>query len=50
MQPLAAIFFLGGIALIITGANGSKPLIIVGIAMILLAVLGTLARRRKNIR
>ena len=27
LKPLAAIFFLGGIALIVAGANGNRPLI-----------------------
>ncbi len=39
-RPLQGVFILGGFALVIAGMNGSRPLVIAGAAMILLAVLG----------
>lgn len=39
-RPLQGIFILGGLALVIAGLNNGRPLVIVGAAMILLAVLG----------
>ena len=46
--PLQGVFILGGIALIITGMNGSRPLVIVGAVMILLGVLGRVIGRKKT--
>jgi hypothetical protein len=49
MKKLAVIFLLGGIALFISGANNSRPLMFVGIGMMVLAILGGLLGRRHNI-
>jgi len=46
--PLQGVFILGGIALIITGMNGSRPLVIVGAVMILLGVLGRVIGRKNT--
>ena len=42
------LFVLAGIALIIVGFNGSRPLVIVGVGMIVLALLGRALGRKKH--
>jgi hypothetical protein len=39
---------LAGIALIIVGFNGSRPLVFVGVGMIVLALLGRALGRKKD--
>jgi hypothetical protein len=39
-NAMQGLFVLAGIALIITGINGSRPLVIVGAGLIVLALLG----------
>ena len=49
MKKLAAIFLLGGIALFVSGANNSRPLMFVGIGMMALSIIGGLLGRRHKI-
>ena len=46
MRPFQALFVLGGLALLIVGLNQNRPLAVVGLGMIVLAVLGHFAGRR----
>lgn len=43
---MQAVFLLGGIAILITGLNGSRPLVFVGIGMIVLALVGRFMGRK----
>jgi len=45
-RSFRAIFFLGGIALMVAGMNGNRPVMIVGIGMIFLALWGGKRARR----
>ena len=45
-RRLRIILFLGGIALLVAGFNGSRPLVITGVALILLTLLGGWRARR----
>jgi len=43
---MQGLFVLGGIALVIAGLNGSRPLVIVGAGMIVLALAGRVFGRK----
>ena len=42
LRGMQGVFILGGLALVITGLNGSRSLIFVGLGMVVLAVVGRL--------
>jgi hypothetical protein len=44
-RGLQGLFVLAGIALIIAGANGNRPLVIVGSSLIVLALVGRMSGR-----
>ncbi len=46
LTALQGIFILAGIALIIAGYNSSRPLVVVGIGLIVLAVVSRMLKRR----
>lgn len=45
-EAMQGLFVLGGIALIIAGSNGNRPLVFAGLGMIVLGVLGRVFLRR----